>query len=38
MYNIAYGGVNDPKIKALMEDSTKHDELIEAIKQSAERS
>lgn len=38
MYNIAYGGVNDPKIKTLMEDSTKHDELIEAIKLSAERS
>lgn len=39
MYNIAYGGVNDPKIKALMDDSTnKQDELIEAIKESAERS
>jgi ATP-binding cassette, subfamily B, heavy metal transporter len=23
MYNIAYGGVNDPKIKALMDDSSK---------------
>jgi hypothetical protein len=38
MYNIAYGGVNDPKIKALMDDSNKHEELVEAIKGSAERS
>jgi len=38
MYNIAYGGVNDPTIKSLMDDSTKHEELVTAIKGSAERS
>ena len=38
MYNIAYGGVNDPKIKALMDDPKKEEELIETIKSSAERS
>ncbi len=38
MYNIAYGGVNDPKIKALMDDPKKETELIDAIKESAVRS
>lgn len=38
MYNIGYGAVNDPKIKALMDDPKKEDELIETIKSSAERS
>ena len=35
MYNIAYGGVNDPKIKTLMDDTDKKEELVDAIKDSA---
>jgi hypothetical protein len=38
MYNIAYGGVNDLKIKALMDDSEKSEELVDAIRESAVRS
>ncbi len=38
MYNIAYGGVNDPKINSLMHDPKKEEELIDAIKESAVRS
>ena len=38
MYNIAYGGVNDPKIKSLMDDPKKEGQLIDAIKESAVRS
>jgi hypothetical protein len=28
MYNIAYGGVNDPHIKAMLDDPKREDELI----------
>ena len=38
MYNIGYGGVRDPSIKALLDDSKKGDDLIEKIQPSAERS
>lgn len=38
MYNIGYGGVNDPHIKALINDPKRGDELIEAIKPSSQRS
>ena len=38
MYNIAYGGVNDPHVKAMMDDPNREEELIEQIKSSAERS
>jgi ATP-binding cassette subfamily B protein len=38
MYNIGYGGVNDPHIKALINDPNREDELIEAIKPSSQRS
>jgi hypothetical protein len=29
MYNIAYGGVNDPHVKAMMDDPKREEELIE---------
>ena len=38
MYNIGYGGVNDPQIKAMMDDPKREEELLAAIKPSAERS
>lgn len=38
MYNIGYGGVRDPSIKALLDDRNRGDELIERIQPSAERS
>lgn len=38
MYNIAYGAVNDPQIKQMLDDSKREEELIEAIKPSAMRS
>jgi hypothetical protein len=31
MYNIGYGGVNDERIKSLLDDPTKEEELITAI-------
>ena len=38
MYNIGYGGVRDPSVKALLDDKSKGDDLIERIQPSAERS
>jgi len=38
MYNIAYGGVHDPHIKQMIDDPSRHEELIKAIQPSAERS
>lgn len=38
MYNIAYGAVNDPQIKQMLDDTKREEELIEAIKPSAMRS
>jgi len=29
MYNIAYGGVNDPHVKAMLDDPKREEELIE---------
>lgn len=37
MYNIGYGGVRDPNIKALLDDKEKGDNLIKLIQPSAER-
>jgi len=31
MYNIGYGGVRDPSIKALLDDPDRGDDLIDAI-------
>jgi len=36
-YNIAYGSVNDPKFKALVDDPDRNDELIEAVTPAAQR-
>jgi ATP-binding cassette, subfamily B, heavy metal transporter len=38
MYNIAYGAVNDPKIKALLNDPSKQDELLSLIEVQAKLS
>ena len=35
MYNIGYGGVRDPKIKELLDDKEREQELIDAITPSA---
>ena len=35
MYNIGYGGVRDPKIKTLLDDKERGDDLIDAITPSA---
>lgn len=37
MYNIGYGGVRDPEFKKILDDPTKSDELIEAIKPASEK-
>lgn len=37
MYNIAYGGISNPEMKALVNDKDKGDELIQAIMPSAQR-
>lgn len=38
MYNIGYGGVRDPQIKQLLDSKDREEELVAAIKPSAERS
>lgn len=37
MYNIGYGAVNDPEIKALLDDRERGDELIEKITAASKR-
>ena len=37
LYNIAYGSVRDPAIKALMDDKSKTDELIELVTPAAKK-